>query len=399
MKKINHLISALIMAAMTAGFASCSSSDEPSSVSDNTPKELTLTIMSTKPVTKAALTSDPSASDEKTINRITVGIFSSDGNTVRTIQEFSSKTTNSGDELAGTNKFFNPTNGSATVKVVTTQMAAGDIVAVAINAPVNAFNSVSTKTGFNDVLLDADNAIARDASGSINDDPQSNNIPMYGVSTASIDAGTNYKATVSVKHITAKVTLESLSVKFASDGPYSAATFTPEEIFLYSVPDGVKFNNDEQCSSSSFITGHTGESGYKKYLTANPSSSTALTGTSSLSEKFYFYTTPNNYTNNKTKLVIKGQFDADGGGSTASAETVYYPVKLNYTVKEDGTTETPSGGSSTAYVVSPNKNYVCTVVIKTKGASTPSADIDPTIATIDITVKDWDVVSQTTVFQ
>ena len=396
MKKINHLISALIMAAMTAGFASCSSSDEPSSVSDNTPKELTLTIMSTKPVTKAALISAPTEDQEKTINRITVGIFNSTGSTVRTIQEFSEVESNISTEIAGTNKFYNSTNGSATVKVVTTQMAAGDLVAVAINAPANAFNSVSTITGFNDVLLNADNAIARNASGSINDDPQSNNIPMYGDAPASLTAGTNYSASVNVKHITAKVTLESLSVKFASDGPYSAATFTPEEIFLYSVPDGVKFNNNEQCSSNSFITGQSGESGYKKYLTASPSTSTALAGTSPLNEKFYFYTTPNKDTNNKTKLVIKGNFKADG---TGTGETVYYPVKLNYTVKEDGTTEIPSGGSPTAYVVSPNKNYVCTVVIKTKGASTPSADIDPTIATIDITVKDWDDVNQTTVFQ
>lgn len=400
MKKINHLISALIMAAMTAGFASCSSSDEPSSVSDNTPKELTLTIMSTKPVTKAALnsTSAPTDAQEKTINRITVGIFSSNGSEVRTIQEFSDGTASSADETAGTNKFYNQSNGSATVKVVTTQMAAGDIVAVAINAPANAFNSVSTITGFNTVSLDADKAIARNAStGSIDTAPQSNNIPMYGDATASLTEGTNYSARVDVKHITAKVTLESLSVKFASDGPYSAATFTPEEIFLYSVPDGVKFNNDEQCSSNSFITGQSDESGYKKYLTASPSSSTALTGTSSLSDKFYFYTTPNNNTDKKTKLVIKGNFKADG---TGTGETVYYPVKLNYEVKADGTTGVPSGVSSAdAYKVLPNKNYKCTVVIKTKGVSDPSDDIDPTTATITIDVASFEDVSQETVFQ
>ena len=275
MKKINHLISALIMAAMTAGLASCSSSDEPSSVSDNTPKELTLTIMSTKPVTKAALSSDPSA-NEKDINRITVGIFSSDGSEVRTIQEFYERETTSDAGIAGTNKFYNATNGAATVKVVTTKMTDGDKVAIAINAPANKFNSVSTLAGFNAVLLDADNAIARDASGAIKNDPQSNNIPMYGVSTASIDAGTNYKATVSVKHITAKVTLEKLSVKFAADGPYSAASFTPEEIFLYSVPDGVMFKDGNQCASRTFLTGQTSVSGSKTFLTSGNISATGL---------------------------------------------------------------------------------------------------------------------------
>ena len=72
MKKINHLISALIMAAMTAGFASCSSSDEPSSVSDNTPKELTITIKTQGVTTKAAETSDPETTAENTMNRITM---------------------------------------------------------------------------------------------------------------------------------------------------------------------------------------------------------------------------------------------------------------------------------------------------------------------------------------
>ena len=152
------------------------------------------------------------------------------------------------------------------------------------------------------------------------------------------------------------------------------------------------------CSSKSFITGHTAESGYKKYLTASPSNSTALAGTSSLNEKFYFYTTPNSDNgNNKTKLVIKGNFKADG---TGNGETVYYPVKLNYEVKADGTTGVPSGVSSAdAYKVLPNKNYKCSVTIKTKGANDPSADIDPTTATIDITVESFTDVNQTTVFQ
>lgn len=394
MKKINHLISALIVAAMTAGFASCSSSDDPSSVSDNTPKELTLTIMSTKPVTKAALSSDPSAY-EKDINRITVGIFSSDGSEVRTIQEFYERETTSDAGIAGTNKFYNATNGAATVKVVTTKMTVGDKVAIAINAPANKFNSVSTLAGFNAVLLDADNAIARDASGAIQNDPQSNNIPMYGEANAKLDAGTNYKADVNVYHITAKVTLESLSVKFASDGPYSAASFTPEEIFLYSVPDGVMFKDGNQCATSTFLTGQTSVSGSKTYLTSGNISTTALSGTADMTGKYYFYTTPNNDTDNKTKLVIKGNFKADG---TGAGEDVYYPVKLNYTVKEDGTTTTPDA-TGTQYVVSPNKNYKCTVVIKTKGVSDPSSDIDPTTATITINVASFTDVSQETVFQ
>lgn len=398
MKKINHLISALIMAAMTAGFTSCSSSDEPSSVSDNTPKELTLTIMSTKPVTKAALNSI-GANDEKTINRITVGIFSQNGNEVRTIQEFSDGTASSTSDLDGT-KFYNDNNGSATVKVVTTQMVAGDIVAIAINAPTSTFTGVQSLSAFKTQSIDAETAIAKDKNGASQTSPQATNIPMYGQAAAAAGNGTDFTADVTVKHLTAKVTLESLSVDFDANGPYSDASFTPTEIFLYSVPDGLQFDDSNPyISTSSYLTGKTGDTDAKQYLSSGTiTPGTALTGSDSMTGNYYFYTTPNSDNgNNKTKLVIKGNFKADG---TGTGETVYYPVKLNYEVKADGKTGVPSGVSpADAYKVLPNKNYKCSVTIKTKGANDPSADIDPTTAEIKITVKDWDVVKQTTVFQ
>lgn len=393
MKKINHLISALIMAAMTAGFASCSSSDEPSSVSDNTPKELTLTIMSTKPLTKAALnsTSAPTETQEKTINRITVGIFSSNGNEVRTIQEFSDGSASSTSDLDGT-KFYNPGNGSATVKVVTTQMVATDVVAIAINAPSNKFKGVQTLTDFKAKSITADEAIANSTAS-----PVATNIPMYGQAAAK-GSGTTFTADVTVKHLTAKVTLESLSVNFDANGPYSDASFTPTEIFLYSVPVGLQFDDSNPyITPSSYLTGKTGETDAKEYLSSGAISSGALSGTNSMTGNYYFYTTPNNNTgNNKTKLVIKGNFKKNS--SDTSGSVVYYPVKLNSKVSADGT-HSPAEPSTTEYQVYPNKNYKCSVTIKTIGSSDPSVDIDPTTAEITITVDKFEDVSQETVFQ
>ena len=395
MKKINHLISALIMAAMTAGFASCSSSDEPSSVSDNTPKELTLTIMSTKPVTKAALTSTsaPTETQEKTINRITVGIFNSDGSKVRTIQEFSDGTTTESEATAGSGKFYNPGNGSATVKVVTTQMADNDKVAIAINAPTNKFKGVQTLTDFKAKSITADEAIANSTAS-----PVATNIPMYGQAAAT-GSGTTFTADVTVKHLTAKVTLESLSVNFDANGPYSAATFTPTEIFLYSVPDGLQFDDwNPYITPSSYLTGETGKAGVKEYLSSESiTPGTDLTGTNSMPGNYYFYTTPNKNTgNNKTKLVIKGNFKKNS--SDTSGSVVYYPVKLNSKVSADGT-HSPAEPSTKEYQVYPNKNYKCSVTIKTIGSSDPSVDIDPTTAKITIDVTDFEAVDQTTVFQ
>lgn len=401
MKKINHLISALIMAAMTAGFASCSSSDEPSSVSDNTPKELTLTIMSTKPVTKAALNSAPTDDQEKKINRITVGIFSKDGNTVRTIQEFSEVESDVSTEIAGTNKFYNPTNGSATVKVVTTQLASDDQVLVAINAPAGKFNGILTAQNFKDVTIDAATAIATDATNNVQNQAQPQNIPMFGEVTSLSGSGNSYSANVDVYHLTAKITLSSLKVAFDTSGPYADASFTPTEIFLYSVPDGLKFNYSSPylTSPTTYYTGETGASGLtvKEYLSSGDITGSALNNSNStFGTTYYFYTTPNNDVNaNKTKLVIKGKFKKN---SSDEGTIVYYPVSLNHKVEANGSTGA-ANSSLKEYQVYPNKDYQCSVTIKTIGSNGPGTDIDPTTATIDITVKEWDVVSQTTVFQ
>ena len=407
MKKINHLISALIMAAMTAGFASCSSSDEPSSVSDNTPKELTITIKTQGVTTKAAVSdTDPGTTAENTMNRITIGIFDNAGTTVRAIQEFAATADNS-QVGAGKNYFLNTTNGTATITVVTTQMSNNDRILVAVNAPKNKFAGITNVNDFKTKTLDADGALYTKADDSHPTDyiAVNNNIPMFDESTIS-GSSTSFTATVYPKHLTAKVTLEELKVDFAADGPYSAATFTPTEIFMYNVPDGVVFNTINQCSSQTFLTGESTETTNKKeYLSSGGFSGSALSGTSlgntnTFGTKYFFYVTPNNKEDTeKMKLVIKGKFDADGTGSGASEQVVYYPVKLNCNVNADGTTSIPTNGGTTKYVVSPNKNYKCSVTIKTIGSNGPGTDIDPTTAEITITVDKFEDVSQETVFQ
>lgn len=408
MKKINHLISALIMAAMTAGFASCSSSDEPSSVSDNTPKELTITIKTQGVTTKAAETNDPGTTKENTMNRITIGIFDASGN-VRAIQEFSKGTNSSTDGIAGsTNFYYNSDNKSATATVVTTNMATSDKILVAVNAKAGTFAGISNVNDFRNKKINATEALYTLADGSNPSDNKAvnDNIPMFGESSTITQSSSNFSTSIQVKHITAKVTLDELKVDFAADGPYSAATFTPTEIFMYDVPDGVMFNTIDQCSSSTFLEGETTatspSSNCKNFLSSEDLSGSpiSLSGSNSLGTDYFFYVTPNDGTDTSgkiTKLIIKGEFDPDGSGS-ATKKTVYYPVRLNYEVRADGTTGTPSTGG-TKFVVSPNKNYKCKVTIKTIGSSGPNVDIDPTTAEITINVAKFDDVSQETVFQ
>ena len=294
-------------------------------------------------------------------------------------------------------------------------MSNNDKILVAVNAPAKYFAGVSTATEFRDKQLSADQALYRDNTDVIQSSGSAvnNNIPMFGESTTITDGtnGTTYSATIPVKHLTAKVTLDELKVDFAADGPYSKATFTPTEIFMYNVPDGVIFNTNDQCSSQTFLTGESAETTKKKeYLSSDALAETALYGdnsattTNKFSDKYYFYVTPNNKTdNNKMKLIIKGKFDADGSGTSATDKVVYYPVKLNCNVLDNGTTSVPTlsgGGTAGAkFVVSPNKNYKCSVTIKTIGSTKPDVDIDPTTAEITITVIGFEAVDQTTVCQ
>lgn len=402
MRRISFKEVAIFMATVMAGVStSCSSSDEVASATSdsNVQKQLTLTIK-TQTLTRAAVAADPGTSAENTMNRITIGIFDQAGTTVRAIQEFSPTSTQS-EATAGSNKFYNGTNGTATVSVVTTQLASTDQILVAINAPASTFAGIATATAFKSKSLTAAQALytKSDASSPSDDIAVSNNIPMFGSATIS-GSGTSYTATVNPIHLVSKITLESLKVAFASDGPYSAATFTPEEIFVYNAPDGLMFNDaTPYVSTSTLLTGESSSTSPTKYLSTGVlSNQTPLSGSGSFAGSLYFYTTPNDKVDDsKTKLVIKGSFDPDGSGS-APAQSVYYPVKLNSNVTAAGN-HAAAEGSTTEYQVYPNKNYKCSVTIKTIGSTGPDKDIDPTTATITINVTPFSDVSQSTIFQ
>lgn len=410
MKMKRHRFYACLLTVMTlADFTACSSTDNDS-VTDgqttNGKSQLTLTI-NTPDISgsRAAITSDPS--DEKSINRITVGIFDASGN-VRVIREFLG-----GSGAAGTNTFS--TADSHTLSVVTNKLDAGDKVLVAVNAPSGLFTGVQTASAFQGKGVDAGRALATNFSseGTVQSTPQSSNAPMYGESTlaASASNSKSYTATVNVKHLTAKISLDDIEVAFDPKGSYNAATFSPTEIYVEHVNDGLNFNatawkNVSQVSGSS-----------KSYLTTGAISGVKLSGasaanTAKMSNKYYFYVTPSDKNvpsgtgANAVRIWIKGQFDPDGGGS-AQPTTVFYPVLVNATYNTNGTVSAANGE---VYKVYPNKNYICKVVIKTKGllgsgtngTDQPTAgndELKPETAAITVTVANWDTYSQTTTFE
>ena len=115
----------------------------------------------------------------------------------------------------------------------------------------------------------------------------------------------------------------------------------------------------------------------------------------------FFYAFPNPSTNlTKTKLVIAGVFDQDGSGTAYDEETVYYPIVINKS--QSGTTITENGETKTGRTGYLDRNtvYNLSAVIKGKGVSDPSQDIEPADLNLTVTVADWALtVTQEVVFE
>ncbi len=411
MKKVTYF--GLLLAVALTGLSSCSSSDDVTSDPTNTKSgESRLTLTISTPVAKTSsakgnsfamgsratdITTDPTATKEQVINHITVGIFSSDGKTVRTIQELSSGSGGVGTYTQASN------SAEATATIVTNSLVAGDSILVACNAPAGTFHGVQTAAQFRAKTESIDNSLATTFGGQVGAKLVDNNIPMFGKATLSKNTNDdNFSASVNVNHQTAKVTLTSLTVDFDQNGAYKDASFTPTQIFLMNVPENLKFDTDASTGTSTLFQGYDNStaSTYKEYLSTSAISTTALSGVASAStakfgSTYYFYTMPNHKTDKdvRTKLVIAGIFKSSA--SDTQGTTVYYPVPLNANY-DNGKAAAVDG---TAFAVYANKNYQCTVTIKTKGAANPTDDVTPQQATITVTVQPFATAPQNTVFE
>ena len=399
--KIQLFAAFLLLAVGALWLTSCSSEDAVQGSGSQADASLTLTINTGKVGSRATAwdgTNSPTTTQENTINRLTVGIFDASTKKVKTIVELTSAPTG-GNSLS-------VSGNTATAKIVTTSLATGDDVLVAANAPAGNFAGVADETGFNAKTEGIESAVL---SSSDNTKEINTNIPMYGASTLN-GSGSDFTATVSVQHQLAKITLDNLSVDFAQDGPYKSAKFTPTEFFVVNVPTSLAFSKAAIDATATHLNGFGTDYGipaasewgaYKEFLATGTLSGSALSGIASSStakygSKSYFYVTPSTDVtpNGKMKLIIAGDFDANGSGTT---EKVFYPVAINATYDAAGNATAADGG--TVYQVSPNKNYKCTVVIKTKGTTEPTKNLDPQTATVTVTVTDFVPASQTTTFE
>lgn len=417
----------LALAAVALWFTSCSSEDVASGTNQGKMSSLTLTINTGKSMGSRATdwTTDP-AGNENDINRITVGIFSADGNTLRTIVELASGT--------GTDNTFKPETNGASTTIVTNSLTDGDLIKVAVNAPAGHFVGIKTANDFMNKSEEAKDALTN--STDLTKEACNNNVPMYGEGTLTPKtSGDNsvFKVSgdkVTVKHMLAKVSLESLSVDFKAGSAYANAEFTPVAAFLINVPDKMDFTTAVWNSGASLLhgwsaydtsdatnctfdyaTGNSGGTGtYKQYLTTENLTATALFGTASSgtatsAAKAWFYTLPNDKKDDgatvtkNTKLVIAGKFIENKSATSPKTEMVYYslPINATYDASQHKYVK-PANGDGSAFQVCPNQNYKCSVIIRTKGSSNPNANLTPQEAEIKVEVTDFVDVTQNAEF-
>ena len=418
----------LALAAAALWFTSCSSEDVTSGTNQGKMSSLTLTINTGKSMGSRATDwkTDPSAKENQ-INRIAIGIFSKDGGTLRTIVELTPGTT--GDN----NTFKKETDGSATTTIVTNSLADGDLIKVAVNAPKGHFVGIKTASDFQGKSEDASVALLTKADDSPETTKEacSENVPMYGEGTLTpkkTNDNSEFKVSendgkVKVKHMLAKVSLESIAVDFKDGSAYANASFTPVAVFLINVPDKMDFTNDVWKSGVSFLHGWSatasaeaaanvfdytkgndgGTGTYKQYLTTEGfADATALKNSNSYSSNTFFYTIPNknvddgNAATNNTKLVIAGKFVEKAGGA---ADVVYYSLPINATYNSTSHKyELPGSSAGEAFQVCPNYFYKCSVTIRTKGSLSPNTNLTPQAAEIKVEVLPFTSVTQSAEF-
>lgn len=393
----------LALAAVALWFTSCSSEDVASGTNQGNQESILLLSFNTGKMGTRATTTNPT-DEEKNIEDMTIGIYSSDGQKLRTVQTLT-KANGESDAPAGSNKFYIDGSGNAVAKIVTTAaLTAGDQVLVAANTGGSAdFSKKGNVDVFKSVEIDATTALTGEAGGTT---LTATKLPKFGASSGKLKATDNKSeftaSDIKLKNLVSKISLQSITVNFTSPGPYASATFEPQEMYLESVPAKMQFSETAWVSDpgSSYLSGKDADEGFLKVTLSTPSGEGASKVLSASNPTFtgtaadVLYTIPNSNTEaNKTVLVIKGQFQGE-------TNPVYYKLPLN--VAGYNAAGKPTGAvadGTQAFQIPSGKNIKCNITIKTIGSTNSDAESGPLTATLTVTVDPWDDLDQTTTFQ
>jgi hypothetical protein len=313
-------------------------------------------------------------SGECKINHVCVGVFNAANNLI-TLKDF---------------------DYSGSAQTMTTSTSAKYIVA-AVNIPAEKFSKTTTKTDFYAITqnLDYTSYDGTSTKASTLNSQQQTMLPMVGeytVTSALTTIGTT-TIPIDLTRLVSRVMLTSITTSFIS--PLAGATFVPKEIFMYNVADVTDFtgkvteNNRSGESTAATVAGDPSTLANVPTLGNYAYLSGGLISTASY--PYYFYVYPHSDTA-PTKLVVKGVFYPKGG-SMATGEVMYYPIIVNHYqtgVTINGSAAAPTNDSK----ITKNTIYSLSLTIKGRGTSSPSNDISPASASVNVSVAPWDALSK-----
>lgn len=387
----------LTLAAVALWFTSCSSEEVASGTNQGNQESILLLSFNTGNMGTRSTTALTDA--EKQINDMTIGIYSSDGQKLRTVQKLT-KADSKDDAPAGSKKFY--IDGSnAVAKIVTTAaLTAGDQVLVAANTgSSDDFSKKGTADDFKSVEIDATTALTGASDGTTLNAAK---LPKFGASSGKLQKGSNNSeftaSDIKLMNLVSKITLQKITVGFAADGPYASATFEPKEMFLMSVPNKMNFSEKAWSSSpDSYFSGV--DKNFLKVTLSTPSGEGASKVLSASNKTFtgattdVLYTIPNSNTGDKkTILVIAGKFKGED-------KTVYYKMPLNVKFDTAGKPTGAVAGGTSPFQIPSGKNIKCDITINTIGSTDLNAESGPLTATLTVTVDSWDDLDQSTTFE
>lgn len=372
----------LALAAVALWFTSCSSEDVASGTNQGNQESILLLSFNTgKMGTRATTTTTNPTDEEKKIEDMTIGIYSSDGLKLRTVQKLT-KADSENEATPGSNKFYIDGSGNAVAKIVTTAaLTAGDQVLVAANTGSADFSKKGTADGFKSVDIDATTALTGASDGTILTAAQ---LPKFGASSGKLQPSSNKSeftaSDIKLKNLVSKISLQSITVNFTSPGPYASATFEPQEMYLESVPAKMQFSETAWVGDpgSSYLSGKDADKGFLKVTLSTPSGEGASKVLSASNPTFtgtaadVLYTIPNIKTDeHKTVLVIKGQFSDE-------TAPVYFKLPLNVAgYNAEGKPTGAVADGTQAFQIPSGKNIKCNITIKTIGSTNPDAESGP----------------------
>ena len=394
---------------MASTLTSCvTESDETPAAAASGDGQLVININSTAvgaPTRSTSFITDQSA-DEKKVSNLIVNVYNAEGTELvaQFVRDFTEGT-------AGLLDISTEKSVIEPYKFSDGKIAAGQKARVACNvseATMTALKAAETFTKWNDVTTSIDAALVgydgndydNTTDGKKDLSMDATKIPMYGEAVVAANTGLrSFKIDVTVKHVVAKVTLNSLRLDVTGGDQLKVS-----RVFLINVAGSFNWNNSATfyvSSQANFFQGNKAADAtdatnqYRDYLSSAAIDETLTsTGTSSLSTPHYFYAMPNlaNATVD-TRIVVEGYWTKEGESENTTIPC-YYSLKLQ-------NLPTTANPGSLTLGIQPNHNYKVNVVIKREGGDDAYSDQLGGTYTMDVTptvADNWDGVDNNATF-